>query len=127
MTTVSPVRGVWAPILTPLDQDLNPDVARLAAFGRYLLDNGCHGLVIFGTTSEATSFSAQERIALVDGLLAAGLPADRLIIGTGTPAITETAALSTHAIAAHGATASSERPGPTTAPWSPQDRSPGRT
>lgn len=100
MTTATPARGVWAPVLTPLDEDLNPDVARLAEFSRYLLDNGCHGLVLFGTTSEATSFSASERMALLDGLLAAGLPAGRIIVGTGTPAITETAELSSHATAA---------------------------
>lgn len=98
--TVSSLRGVWSPILTPVDADLMPDIQRLAEFGRYLLDNGCHGLVVFGTTSEATSFSAAERMAVVEGLLEAGLPADKLVIGTGTPAITETAELSAHATAA---------------------------
>lgn len=98
MSAATPLRGVFSPILTPLDEDLNPDAARLAEFGQYLLDNGCHGLVIFGTTSEATSFSARERMALVDGLLEAGLPAEKLIIGTGTAAITESAELSAHAV-----------------------------
>jgi 4-hydroxy-tetrahydrodipicolinate synthase len=97
MTKVSLLQGVWSPILTPVDNQLNPDAARLAEFGRYLLDNGCHGLVVFGTTSEATSFSVKERIALVDGLLEAGLPADKLVIGTGAAAITDTAELSAHA------------------------------
>jgi 4-hydroxy-tetrahydrodipicolinate synthase len=96
--STSPLRGVYAPILTPVDDNLNADVARLAEFGSYLLENGCHGLVVFGTTSEATSFSAKERMALVDGLLDAGLPAEKLVIGTGTSAITETAELSSHAI-----------------------------
>ena len=99
MTSTS-LRGVWSPMLTPVDADLMPDLKRMAEFGRYLLDNGCHGLVIFGTTSEATSFSAAERMAVVEGLLEAGLPADKLVIGTGTPSITETAALSAHATAA---------------------------
>jgi 4-hydroxy-tetrahydrodipicolinate synthase len=98
MSAATPLRGVFSPILTPVDENLNPDATRLAEFGRYLLDNGCHGLVVFGTTSEATSFSLKERIALVDGLLEAGLPADKLVIGTGTAAITETAELSAHAV-----------------------------
>jgi 4-hydroxy-tetrahydrodipicolinate synthase len=98
MFAATPLRGVFSPILTPVDENLNPDAARLAEFGRYLLDNGCHGLVIFGTTSEATSFSVKERIALVDGLLEAGLPADKLVIGTGAAAITDTAELSAHAV-----------------------------
>lgn len=98
--TDSSLRGVWSPMLTPVDESLMPDLKRMAEFGRYLLENGCHGLVIFGTTSEATSFSAAERIAVVEGLLDAGLPADKLVIGTGTSSITETAALSAHATAA---------------------------
>jgi 4-hydroxy-tetrahydrodipicolinate synthase len=98
--TNSPLRGVFAPVLTPVDENLNPDTARLAEFSRYLLAQGCHGLVLFGTTSEATSFSAKERMALVDGLLEAGIPAEKLVVGTGTTAITETAELSAHAVKA---------------------------
>ncbi|MEZ4832124.1 MAG: dihydrodipicolinate synthase family protein [Caldilineaceae bacterium] len=98
--TDSSLRGVWSPMLTPVDADLMPDLKRMAEFGRYLLDNGCHGLLIFGTTSEATSFSSDERMAVVEGLLESGLPADKLVIGTGTPSITETAELTAHATAA---------------------------
>ena len=93
------LHGVFAPILTPLDATLSPDVARMAEHARWLLDNGCHGLVIFGTTGEATSFAPAERMATLEGLLAAGLPGDRLLVGTGACSVPEAVALTRHAVA----------------------------
>ena len=91
-------RGVWAPALTPVDADLSPDRDRYAAHVKGLLDAGCHGVAIFGTTGEATSFSVDERMALLDAVLEAGAPADRLMIGTGLPALTDTVQLTRHAV-----------------------------
>lgn len=90
--------GVWCPVLTPVDQDLNPDPARFVAHARWLLDEGCHGLVVFGTTGEANSFSVDERIALLEAILEAGLPRERLVIGTGCCALTDTVRLTRHAL-----------------------------
>src|SRR5690606_19619864 len=72
------IAGVWCPVLTPVDQDLNPDAPRFVAHARWLLDEGCHGLVVFGTTGEANSFSVDERIALLEAAVEAGLPRERL-------------------------------------------------
>ena len=63
------IAGVWCPVLTPVDQDLNPDAARFVAHARWLMDEGCHGLVVFGTTGEANSFAVDERIALLEAIL----------------------------------------------------------
>ncbi len=90
--------GVWAPALTPVDGDLAPDRERYAAHVLGLLEAGCHGVAIFGTTGEATSFSVDERIAALDAVLEAGAPADRLMIGTGLPALTDTVRLTRHAV-----------------------------
>ena len=49
--------------------------ARFIAFCRFLLDQGADGLAIFGTTSEANSMSGAERMALLDRLIEAGIPA----------------------------------------------------
>lgn len=92
------LRGVLAPVLTPLTPDLQPDLPRMVEHARWLLEHGCHGLVVFGTTGEATSFAVEERMAVVDGLLQAGLPGDRLLVGTGCPSIQDTATLSAHAV-----------------------------
>ena len=91
--------GIWSPVLTPLRDDLSIDHHRFVGHARWLLERGCHGLAVFGTTSEANSFSVAERIALLDAALDAGLPADRLMIGTGCCALSDSLALSRHAVA----------------------------
>ena len=97
MTDVS-AKGVWCPVLTPLDEDLKPDAKRFVAHGRRLLDHGCHGLAILGTTGEANSFSVDERIALTEAAVEGGLPVDRLMAGTGCCALTDTVRLTRHAL-----------------------------
>ncbi|HLT02287.1 MAG TPA: dihydrodipicolinate synthase family protein, partial [Geminicoccaceae bacterium] len=92
------IAGVWCPVLTPVDQDLNPDAPRFVAHARWLLDEGCHGLVVFGTTGEANSFSVDERIALLEAAVEAGLPRERLVVGTGCCALTDTVRLTRHAL-----------------------------
>ena len=89
--------GVWAPAVTPLDADLAPDAGRFVAHVRWLLENGCHGVGVFGTTGEANSFSVDERIALLDATLEAGIAADRLMVGTGCCALTDSVRLTRHA------------------------------
>ena len=98
------LRGVYAPVLTPIDADLTIDRAAFCQFCTHLLDRGCHGLVLFGTNSEATSFSAAERMHALDAVVEAGIPAEKLVIGSGAPSYTEAAALSRHALQAgcHG-------------------------
>src|SRR5579875_2748097 len=93
--------GVLVPVLTPFTPEGEPDAARFAAFCRWLLDEGADGLAVFGTTSEANSMSPQERMALLDHLIAAGIPAAKLMPGTGACAISDALALTRHALA-HG-------------------------
>ncbi len=98
-TATGALTGIWCPVLTPLDAELKPDVARFVAHARWLLDAGCHGLVLFGTTGEANSFSIEERTQLLEAALEAGLPRERLLVGTGCCALTDSVRLSRHALA----------------------------
>ena len=75
--TAQPFRGVLVPVLTPFTASGEPDAGRFVAFCRWLLDQGADGLAIFGTTSEANSMSAGERMDLLDRLIAAGIPAGK--------------------------------------------------
>ena len=88
------MQGVLAPVLTPFDSDLNPDPARFVRFCRKLLEDGCAALVPFGTTGEANSLSVEERERLLDALLEGGVPAERLLPGTGCAALPDTVRLS---------------------------------
>jgi 4-hydroxy-tetrahydrodipicolinate synthase len=93
----SDLRGVIAAIATPIEQDGSPDLARATKLARHLLDNGCDGLNVLGTTGEATSFSLDERKRVMDAYKAAGLPLDRMMVGTGAAAVADAIALTRHA------------------------------
>lgn len=97
MTTVKPFAGVLAPVLTPFDRDLAPDRGRFVAHCRWLLQQGITGLAVFGTTSEANSLSAKERMDLLDALIAGGVRPELLMPGTGCCALTDTVRLTAHA------------------------------
>jgi 4-hydroxy-tetrahydrodipicolinate synthase len=89
--------GVFAATLTPQNKDLTIDHVTLADHCGWLFDNGCDGIALFGTTGEAASFSANERMEALEILLKNGVPADRLIVGTGCCAFPDTVLLTRHA------------------------------
>ncbi|WP_137042515.1 dihydrodipicolinate synthase family protein [Pseudolabrys sp. FHR47] len=89
--------GVIAAIATPLDENLSPDIPRAMKLARWLLDNGCDGLNVLGSTGEATSFSVEERKAVMSAYKTNGLPMDRLMVGTGAASIADAIALTRHA------------------------------
>ena len=89
--------GVIAAISTPIRDDGAPDLERATKLARFLLDNGCDGLNVLGTTGEATSFSLDERRLVMTAYKNAGLPLDRLMVGTGAAATSDAIALTRHA------------------------------
>lgn len=91
------LRGVFAPVLTPFNERLEPDVERFIAHCRWLISEKV-GLAIFGTNSEAASLSVDERIAMTDAILQAGIPAVRLMPGTGGCSVTDAVTLTRHAV-----------------------------
>jgi len=93
----SRLRGVFAPVLTPFNQRLEPDPERFITHCRWLIDQQV-GLAIFGTNSEAASLSVDERIAMTEAILQAGIPASRLMPGTGGCALTDAITLTRHAV-----------------------------
>jgi 4-hydroxy-tetrahydrodipicolinate synthase len=99
--TAQPFHGVLVPVLTPFTAAGDPDAGRLVTFCRWLLRQGANGLAIFGTTSEANSMSPAERMALLDRLIDAGIPAEKLMPGTGACAMSDAVDLMRHAVG-HG-------------------------
>ncbi|BEP52429.1 MULTISPECIES: dihydrodipicolinate synthase family protein [Variovorax] len=90
------LRGVIAPVLTPFTGSLAPDVERFIAHCEWLVGNNA-GLAIFGTNSEAASISVAERKSLTEALVEAGIPAAKLMPGTGACALPDAVELSRHA------------------------------
>lgn len=93
----SALRGVIAAIATPIDDTGAPDRGRALTLARHLLDNGCDGLNVLGTTGEATSFSLAERMGLMSAYREQGMPMQRLMVGTGAAAVSDAVALTRHA------------------------------
>ena len=89
--------GVIAAVATAVDEAGAPDATRSTKLARFLLDTGCDGLNVLGTTGEATSFSLDQRKAVMTAYKAAGLPMDRLMVGTGAAATADAVALTRHA------------------------------
>jgi len=94
----APIKGFWAATPTPLTADGNADHASLARHSLGLFKQGLDGVVVFGTTGEGTSFNVAERIATVEALLKAGVPASKIGLGGGFPAITDSIALTRAAL-----------------------------
>ena len=92
-----PIRGVLAPVVTPFGYDLEVDTQAFIEHCRWLVDAGA-GLAVFGTNSEAASLSLSERMSLLDTLIDAGLPAEKMMPGTGTSSLKETVELTRHAV-----------------------------
>lgn len=88
---------LFVPAITPFAADLSVDQGRLVAFGRQLIADGAYGLAPFGTTSEATSLSVDERIRGLEALVTGGIDPARLIPGTGCAALPDTIRLTAHA------------------------------
>ena len=99
MSQTDRIKGVLSPVITPFNSDLSPDSDRFVAQCEWLISQNC-GLAVFGTNSEANSLSVNERIALLDSLLAADVDPKRMMPGTGCCAVTDTVRLTDHAVKA---------------------------
>jgi 4-hydroxy-tetrahydrodipicolinate synthase len=91
------IRGVLAPVVTPFTADYRPDPGRFVRHCQWLISQNV-SLACFGTTSEANSLSVNERMDLLEALLAAGIEPARLMPGTGLCSLSNTVQLTAHAV-----------------------------
>jgi len=89
--------GVLCPVITPFNDDLSPNPDKLIRQCQWLLSQNV-GLAVFGTNSEANSLSVEEKIALLDQLVDAGIDVARMMPGTGCCALPDTVRLTAHAV-----------------------------
>lgn len=81
--------GIGAALLTFFDDDGRLLVEACAEHAVRMVEAGCAAIVVAGTTGEASSLEAGERIALVSGVRAALPTAIPLLAGTGAPSARE--------------------------------------
>ena len=92
------IHGLWVALATPLDAAGSIDQRTLTRHAQWVLDQGCDGIVLFGTTGEGPSFTATERLHAAESLLGVGIDATRIGLATGYPAIGDTVALTSDAL-----------------------------
>ena len=97
MSDLPRLQGVLSPVVTPFDQDLRPDSQRLIQHCRWLVQNDV-GMAVFGTNSEANSMSVAEKIGLLEAIVEAGLPTERMMPGTGCCALSDSVELTRRAV-----------------------------
>src|SRR2546423_8173096 len=91
------LKGVIAAVATAVDEPGAPDAARSVKLGRFLLGTGCNGMNVLGSPGEGTSFSLEQRKGVMTAYEQAGVPLDRLMVGTGAAASADAVALTRHA------------------------------
>lgn len=91
MSTVE--KGVYAAVLTPLNANLDCDVDELAAYSTELIERGCKGVLLFGTTGEGPSFSVLEKCRAIEGVIKRGIDPRKIIVGNGSANVEDTAEL----------------------------------
>jgi 4-hydroxy-tetrahydrodipicolinate synthase len=83
------LRGVCAAVITPIDAEHQPDPGRAIPYYRELLERGCDALNVLGTTGEAMSFNADQRVGFMQAIATSGLPRERMMVGTGASSLAD--------------------------------------
>ena len=81
--------GVIAAVPTPIDKNGNPILDTFLLHCTWVLENGCDGINILGSTGEANSFNSHQRKLIMESA-SKNLENRKLMVGTGTPSISET-------------------------------------
>ncbi len=86
---MSKINGIYAAGLSILDKNLALDVKKTIKHAENLIDNGCHGVAIFGSTGQAQLLSVSEKISLLNDLSKSKFK-EKYLIGTGLNSLNET-------------------------------------
>ena len=83
------INGIIAASMSVLNQDLTLNVAKTVEHTEKLIEKGCHGVAIFGSTGQAQLLPLSEKIDLFNKLSNSNYK-DKFIIGTGLNSLGET-------------------------------------
>ena len=81
-------KGIYAASMSILKGDLSLDIDSTIKHAEKLVEEGCHGAVIFGSTGQAQLISSYEKKQLIEQLESSKLK-DHFIIGTGNNSLNE--------------------------------------
>ena len=86
---MSKIKGIYAASLSVLNDDLTLNVSKTIEHAEMVIDQGCHGVAIFGSTGQAQLIPVSEKIDLLNNLISSKYK-EKYIIGTGLNSLGET-------------------------------------
>ena len=86
---MSLIKGIYAASLSVLNEDLTLNIKKTIEHAEMVIDQGCHGAAIFGSTGQAQLISVTEKIKLFNQLSLSKYN-EKFIIGTGLNSLGET-------------------------------------
>ena len=86
------INGIYAATLSLLNEDLRLDIKNTISHAEKVIDNGCHGVVFFGSTGQSQLISLADKISLINNLSSSTYK-DKFIIGTGLNSLSDTISL----------------------------------
>ena len=86
---MSKIKGIYAASMSIFNKDLTLNIEKTINHAEKIIDQGCHGVAIFGSTGQAQLISMSEKIGLLNKL-SQSQHKDKFLIGTGLNSLSET-------------------------------------
>tara|TARA_Y100001958_G_scaffold144199_1_gene121838 strand:- start:61 stop:945 length:885 start_codon:yes stop_codon:yes gene_type:complete len=86
---MSKIKGIYAASMSVINDDLTLNIKKTIQHAEMVIENGCHGAAIFGSTGQAQLLSVSEKINLLNHLTSSKYK-EKYIIGTGLNSLGET-------------------------------------
>ena len=90
-------KGIYAASISVLNEDLSLDIASTIKHAERVINDGCHGVILFGSTGMAQLISSNEKKKLIDKISTSQFK-NHFLIGTGENALNENVQLIKHSI-----------------------------
>ena len=86
---MSKIKGIYAASMSLFNRDLSLNIEKTISHAEKIINQGCHGAAIFGSTGQAQLISVSEKISLLNKLSQSRYK-DKFLIGTGLNSLSET-------------------------------------
>jgi 4-hydroxy-tetrahydrodipicolinate synthase len=83
------IKGVYAAGMSIFNKNLSLNILKTVKHAERIIDQGCHGVVVFGSTGQAQLISISEKINLLNELSQSRYK-DKYLVGTGLNSLSET-------------------------------------
>ena len=83
------IKGIYAAAVSILNNDLSLDVNKTVKHCENIISDGCHGVVLFGSTGQSQLIPLNEKIEMINFVSKNDKIKDKLIIGTGLNSLVE--------------------------------------